>query len=149
MPTRPGLACSARLVYRKFSSIVSYLRLVCKPYKGQCVLRPSPIGEALNNMLKRELPHSRQGLCGSFRRPIGSLIGFVGVCGLLTDGQSYPKTFGGRLEPGIRLRTWQAKGALLLRGIYHYLPALGSQFRGGPPCGKLGGGNRMVDWKLS
>ncbi len=80
-------------------SLVSYLRLVCKPYKGQCVLRPSPIGETLNKLLKRELPHSRQGHCGCVRRPIGSLIGFVGVCGLLTDGQPYPKTFGGRLEP--------------------------------------------------
>ena len=33
------------------------------------------------------------------RRPVSfGMAGSVGVCGLLTDGQTYPKTFGGKLK---------------------------------------------------
>jgi hypothetical protein len=75
------------LFYRKLNSIVSYLRLVCKPYCSQCVQGPTFIGEALSKLLKQEPLHFGLGHCGGARRPIGSLVGAVGVCGLLTDGQ--------------------------------------------------------------
>jgi len=35
--------------------------------------------------------------CRGTRRPVSfGMAGSVGVCGLLTDGQTYPKTFGGK-----------------------------------------------------
>jgi len=72
---------------RKAELSVSYLRSVCKPYCSQCARGPTFIGEALGKLLKQEPLHFGLGHCGGARRPISSLVGAVGVCGLLADGQ--------------------------------------------------------------
>jgi hypothetical protein len=84
--------------------------------------------------------------CRGTRRPVSfGMAGSVGVCGLLTDGQTYPKTFGGKpkqiaVSDVICGRYPPPAGCMQHCGK---APSAGT-LCGGPPCGELSGGNWIV-----
>ena len=58
------------------------------------------------------LRHPAYYTCRSAQQPVSfGMVGSVGVCGLLTNGQTYPKTFG-----GISLAYQRATSKLLFCG---------------------------------